>query len=82
MTWHANRDEYDAMRLIAQREADAKVGPCPHCGASAHVDLLDTSVGWGEYSWIPGMAHCTANCYESDPEGYLASIKAWKQRTS
>ena len=70
-------DLREALQLIAQRKANAEAGPCPHCGEELHVDLMDTS-DFQRPSWMPyaGEPKCIARCWQSDPDGYVASINA------
>jgi len=70
-------DEREALRLIAQRKANAEAGPCPHCGKGLHVDLMDTS-DFRRPSWMPGAGEpkCVARCWLLDPEGYVRAIDA------
>lgn len=68
-------DIRDAARLLAQREANAAAGPCPHCGGQVEVDLIDvTSFFQLVPSFVPGGNRtCVDRCWEDDPEGYLNS---------
>ena len=72
-------DIREALRLIAQRKANAEAGPCPHCGGELHVDLMDTS-DYRRPSWMAGAGDgkCIARCWQSDPDGYVASRNARK----
>jgi len=65
------RERAHAAAVVA---AVAEAGPCPACGADAAPELFDVST----YDYIPrwaiGMVDCSAHCYETDPERYLAAI--------
>lgn len=63
-------------RTLAQAEANAQAGPCPNCGAPAEVDLIDVSTRVDELFFVPGVANCSARCYEADPEAYLRAVNA------
>lgn len=64
----------EAKRALAQAKANAEAGPCPNCGASADVDLIDVGTSWGDFGFLPGAADCSARCYDTDPEGYLRAV--------
>ena len=72
-------DLREALRLITQRDANAEAGPCPNCEGEMHVDLMDVPT-YQEARWLPysGEPKCIARCWQSDPDGYVASINARK----
>lgn len=73
-------DAKGAVRAKTQREANEAAGMCPNCGAPADVDLIDVSSFDRPY-FIAGTVHCSARCYERDPDAYLAALASSKSST-
>lgn len=68
-------DTEEASRTKAAREFAEAAGPCPNCGAPAQVAVIDITLTWGSpREYTPGLIHCSADCQEDDPDGYLAAI--------
>lgn len=70
-------DDKEARRELERRRLAEEVGPCPHCGAEAEIDLIDVTSLHDPYPmYVPGepSAKCSARCWEDDPEGYLAAL--------
>lgn len=66
----------EGYRRDAEQAAALEAGPCPHCGAPADVEVFDVTQMGGPPQFVPGRAHCSADCWELDPEGYLESVDA------
>lgn len=80
LTW----DRFDALNALvtaarnaAQRKASDEIGPCPNCGAVAEVEMIDVT-DYDGVKFLPGLARCSARCYEREPEKYLAALQARK----
>lgn len=71
-------DTYDAEALIAGLKFAEEVGPCPACGEASIVEVIDVQEFGGPSKFLPGTIHCSADCYEEDPQRYLDAVKTWK----
>ncbi len=77
--WQSN----EAVRLAAKRRFADEIGPCPNCGATAIVEAICITPSWGaEAEYVPGLADCTAKCYDDDPDGYLAAVARYREAES
>jgi len=59
----------------AEREA-FQPPPCPHCGAPGTVQWIATPTDRDDTLSMPGLFECSARCFEDDPDGYEAAVKA------
>lgn len=71
-------DTHDAEQLAAAFIEAEKIGPCPACGAVPIIEMIDISDFGGQVQYLPGLAHCSADCWEEDPQRYLDAVAAAK----
>lgn len=68
----------DAERLAAALRFAEELGPCPHCGQPAVVEVTYAGTFIGDNMYLPIEASCSADCWQEDPQGYLDAVAAAK----
>ena len=70
-----DRQKRQAITEAQQARFNAEVGPCPACGASANVEMIEVTFKFDDPQFVPGVARCSNECWRIDPDRYLAAVR-------